>query len=113
MDKKISFVVIGLIIGVTLIGLAAGVNPSNNPIVIDSEADDLEVTIYNLDLGVVKEYRAKYLPAGIINALYEGVASRIDPTSVRLKAVDSVIEVVEQNYQYDLVSKDKILKNLI
>ncbi len=112
-DKKILFVVIGLVIGVTLIGLAAGVNPSNNPIVIDSEADDLEVTIYNTDLGVVKEYRAKYLPAGVINVLYEGVASRIDPTSVRLKAGDSVIEVVEQNYQYDLVSKDKILKKYI
>ena len=112
-DKKILFVVIGLVIGVTLIGLAAGVNPSNNPIVIDSEAEDLEVTIYNTNLGVVKEYRAKYLPAGVINVLYEGVASRIDPTSVRLKAVDSVIEVVEQNYQYDLVNRDKILKKYI
>ena len=112
-DKKIVFVVIGLVIGVTLTGLAAGVNPSNNSIVIDSEAEDLEVTIYNADLGVVNEYRAKYLPAGIINVLYEGVASRIDTTSVRLKAVDSVIEVVEQNYQYDLVSKDKILKKYI
>ena len=112
-DKKILVVVLGLIIGVTLIGLAAGVNPSNNPIVIDSEVEDSEVTIYNTNLGVVKEYRAKYLPAGIINVLYEGVASRIDPTSVRLKAVDSVIEVVEQNYQYDLVSKDKILKKYI
>ena len=113
MDKKIAFVVIGLVIGVTLIGLAAGVNPINSPIIIDSEAENLEVTIYNADLGVVKEYRAKYLPAGIINVLYEGVASRIDPTSVRLKAVDSVIEVVEQNYQYDLVSKEKILKKYI
>jgi hypothetical protein len=112
-DKKILVVVIGLVISVTLIGLAAGVDPINNPIVIDSEAEDLEVTIYNTDLGVVKEYRAKYIPAGVINVLYEGVASRIDPTSVRLKAVDSVIEVVDQNLQYDLVNKGKILKNLI
>jgi hypothetical protein len=89
-DKKISFVVIGLVIGVTLIGLAAGV-----------------------DLGVVKEYRAKYLPAGINNVLYEGVASRIDPTSVRLKALDSAITVLEQNYQYDLVSRDKIMGKYI
>ena len=112
-DKKILAVVIGLVICVNLIGLAAGVDPIDGPIVIDTEAENLEVTIYNVDLGVVKEYRAKYLPAGVINVLYEGVASRIDPTSVRLKAVDSVIEVVEQNYQYDLVNKDKILKNLI
>ncbi len=112
-DKKILAVVIGLVIGISLIGLAAGVDPSTSPIVIDTEAENLEVTIYNADLGVVKEYRAKYIPAGIINVLYEGVASRIDPTSVRLKAVDSEIEVVEQNYQYDLVNRDKILKKYI
>jgi hypothetical protein len=112
-DKKILVIVIGLVIGVTLIGLAAGVDPIDSPIVIDSEAEDLEVTIYNTNLGVVKEYRAKYLPAGVINVLYEGVASRIDPTSVRLKALDSAINILEQNYQYDLVNKDKILKKYI
>ena len=112
-DKKTLAVIMGLVICVSLIGLAAGVDQSTSPIVIDTEAENLEVTIYNADLGVVKEYRAKYIPAGIINVLYEGVASRIDPTSVRLKAVDSEIEVVEQNYQYDLVNKNKILKKYI
>ena len=33
-DKKILVVVIGLVISVTLIGLAAGVNPINKPIII-------------------------------------------------------------------------------
>ena len=112
-DMKILAVVIGLVICVNLIGLAAGVDQSTSPIVIDAEAENLEVTIYNADLGVVTEYRAKYIPAGVNNVLYEGVASRIDPTSVRLTALDSVIEVLEQNYQYDLVNRDKILKNLI
>ena len=74
----------------------------------------MEVAICNADLGVVKEYRAIYLPAGRDNVLFEGVAPRIDyPTSVRLKALDSEIEVVGSALQYDLVSKDKILKNLI
>ncbi|MEA2033579.1 MAG: DUF4139 domain-containing protein [Euryarchaeota archaeon] len=108
-DKKI---VCGLFL-IAVIGLAVGVNQINNPTVIDSEAEDLEVTIYNTDLGVVKEYRVKYIPAGINNVLYEGVASRIDPTSVRLKAVDSAINVLEQNFQYDLVSRGKILRKYI
>jgi len=69
--------------------------------------------LYNTKLGVVKEYRAIYLPEGINKALFEGVASRIDPTSVRLKAFDSVIEIMVQNLQYDLVSKDKILTKYI
>jgi hypothetical protein len=112
-DKKILAVVIGLVICISLIGLAAGLDQSNSPTFIDTEAEDMEVTIYNADLGVVKEYRAKYISAGVINVLYEGVASKIDPTSVRLKAVDSEIEVLEQNYQYDLVNRDKILKKYI
>ncbi len=106
--------VIGLVISVNLIGLAAGVNPSNNSTGMDSETANLEVTIYNVDLGVVKEYRAIYLPAGRNNVLFEGVAPRIDyPRSVRLKAVDSAINISGPSIQYDLVNKDKILKNLI
>jgi len=54
-DKKILAVVIGLVICISLIGLAAGVDQSTSPIVIDAEAEDLEVTIYNADLGVVKD----------------------------------------------------------
>jgi hypothetical protein len=76
----------------------------------------LEVTIYNTNLGVVKEYRAIYLPAGRNNVLWDGVAPRIDTTSVRLKAVDSEIEVVKPNkpnIQYDVVRRDKILKKYI
>ncbi|RCV63475.1 hypothetical protein C5S53_13490 [Methanophagales archaeon] len=112
-DKKILAVILGLVIGISLVGLAAGVDQSTSPIVIDTEAEDLELTIYNADLGVVKEYRTKYIPEGVNNVLYEDVASRIDPTSVRLKALDSEMEVVEQNYQYDLVNRDKILKKYI
>ena len=76
----------------------------------------MEVTIYNTNLGVVKEYRAIYLPAGRNNVLWDGVAPRIDTTSVRLKAVDSEIEVVKPNkpnIQYDVVRRDKILKKHI
>ena len=54
-DKKILAVIIGLVICTNLIGLAAGVDQSNSPTVIDTEAENLEVTIYNADLGVVKD----------------------------------------------------------
>ncbi|MCK4491462.1 MAG: hypothetical protein KAU03_02480, partial [Candidatus Altiarchaeales archaeon] len=105
-----------LMVGVfflAVVGLVIGVNLVNKPVVIDSEAEDLEVTVYNSNLGVVKEYRTKHLSAGINNVLYEGVASKIDTTSVRLKAVDSTVNVLEQNFQYDLVSRDKILAKYI
>ena len=117
-DSKIAFVLfivvaIGLVIGISPTGVAVGEEQINNAIIIDTEPEDLEVSIYNTDLGVVKEYRTKYLPAGISNVLYEGVASRIDPTSVRLTATDATVTVLEQNFQYDLVSLEKILRKYI
>ncbi|OYT41892.1 MAG: DUF4139 domain-containing protein [Candidatus Altiarchaeales archaeon ex4484_43] len=102
----------GLII-LILISTVIGVTFLNKPTKIDVEAEDLEVTIYNSNLGVVKEYRTNFLAAGLNDVLYEGVASKIDPTSVRLKSINGNIEVLEQNFQYDLVSRDKILAKYI
>ncbi len=104
--------VFGLLV-LFLVSAVLGVTFLNKPVIIDAVAEELEVTVYNSDLGVVKEYRTKYLNAGLNDVLYEGVASRIDPTSVRLKSVNGNVEVVEQNFQYDLVSTDKILAKYI
>lgn len=83
------------------------------PILINTQADDLEVTVYNSNLGVVKEYRTNYLDSGLNTVLYEGVASGIDTASVKLKSLNGSIEVLEQNYQYDLVSREKILDKYV
>ncbi|MBN2251704.1 MAG: DUF4139 domain-containing protein [Candidatus Altiarchaeota archaeon] len=88
-------------------------NMMNKPVVIDAKAEDLEVTVYNSDLGIVKEYRKNFLDSGTSTVLYEGVASRIDPTSVKLRSIEGAIEILEQNFQYDLVSRDKILEKYI
>ena len=103
----IALVLICAIIGVSIM------NYMNRPVVIDSKAEDLEVTVYNSDLGVVKEYRKNFLDAGTNTVQYPGVASRIDPTSVKLRSVNGNIDVLEQNFRYDLVSRDKILQKYI
>ncbi|HHQ45590.1 MAG TPA: DUF4139 domain-containing protein [Candidatus Altiarchaeales archaeon] len=79
----------------------------------NSFSEDVEVTIYNSNLGVVKENRFLDLKNGLNTHLFEGVASAIDPTSVKLNSLDGSFEVLEQNYQYDLVSKSKILEKYV
>lgn len=99
-----------------LIVFAFGVYAVTNlgkPLVIDDEPESVEVTVYNSNLGVVKEVRTKYLFTGLNDVLYTGVASQIDPTSVRLSALDGGVRVLEQNYEYDLVSKEKILEKYV
>jgi hypothetical protein len=70
----------------------------------------VSVTVYNSNLGVVKDVREMNISSGISKIELTDVAMRIDPTSVHIK-LDG--EVLEQNYQYDLVSLDKILNKYI
>ena len=99
-----------------LVCVVAAVNvltSMNKPVLMNAKAEDLEVTVYNSDLGVVKEYRSNWLDEGDNTVLYEGVASHIDPTSVKLRSVNGNVEVLEQNYLYDLVNKETILQKYI
>ena len=70
----------------------------------------VSVTVYNSNLGVVKDVREMDIGSGVSIIQLTDVAERIDPTSVKIK-LDG--EVLEQNYQYDLVSLDKILRKYI
>lgn len=70
----------------------------------------IAVTVYNNNLGVVKDVREVDLESGLSKVSITNVAKLIDPTSVHIK-LDG--EVIEQNYQYDLVSLDKILQKYV
>ncbi len=109
-DKRIGVLIALIVLAVAAVGV---IEVLKKPVLINSPAEDLEVTIYNSDLGVVKEYRTNYLDSGLNTVLYEGVASNIDPSSVKLKSLDGNIEVLEQNFQYDLVNKETILDKYI
>lgn len=73
-----------------------------------------EVTIYNDNLALVKEKRELDLNSGVNKVEYTNVAALIDPTSVMFedtKNKDTV--VLEQNYEYDLVSSQELLKKFL
>jgi hypothetical protein len=80
-----------------------------------TNAAALEVTVYNSDLGVVKETRPFDLKTGTSELRVEDVAARIDPTSVHFKSLTApdAVRVLEQDFQYDLVSQDKLLQRYL
>lgn len=107
-----------LFIGVTFIVVLVGAAYAVNLLGIfssdsDQQAGGLEVTVYNSNLGVVKDIITVPLVKGVSSYSFEGVAAAIDPTSVKLRSLDGSFEILEQNYQYDLVSKQKILQKYI
>jgi hypothetical protein len=73
-------------------------------------SESINVTVYNNDLGVIKDVRSIDIPAGKSEIKITDVAERIDPTSVH---IDLDGEVIEQNYRYDLASMYKILDRYI
>jgi hypothetical protein len=77
--------------------------------------DQVAVTVYNEDIGLVKELRAMSIPKGESDVEFKEVAARIDPTSVHFvsRTAPGTVTVLEQNYEYDLVSATKLLEKYI
>ncbi len=76
---------------------------------------DVMVTIYNGNLGLVKDVREVRLPVGLNEAQFMDVAAQIDPTTVHLKSLSDPtgLKILEQNYEYDLLSSDKLLEKYV
>ncbi len=74
-----------------------------------------ELTIYNQGFGFVKEVRSIGLKTGRQTVSVEDVAAMIDPTSVGIRNLSgkNSFEVLEQNYQYDLISPAAILSKSV
>jgi hypothetical protein len=78
-------------------------------------AREVQLTVYNNDLGLVRDVRDLDLQNGRGSVSIVDVAAQIDPTSVHLKSLsrEGGITVLEQNYRYDLASPDRILERYL
>ncbi|MEW5767655.1 MAG: DUF4139 domain-containing protein [bacterium] len=82
---------------------------------VQAQEQKLEVTVYNRDLALIKDQREIKLNAGTNIVSFTDVAAQIDPTSVHLKSITFPEEVMvkEQNFEYDLLSADKLLSRYL
>jgi hypothetical protein len=74
---------------------------------------DLRITVYNDNLGLVNDLRTLSVEKGIGTIEVVDVPALIDPTSVHLVPEDGNVEVLEQNFQYDLAGPDRILQRFV
>lgn len=79
----------------------------------DCLADGLSVTVYNNDLAVIRDIRDMQFISGVQTKTMTDVPERIDPTSVRFAVEGGGVAVIEQNYRYDLVNSQKVLRRYI
>jgi len=95
---------------IVLATIAAAVGPVA---AADKDKEGVSCTIYNGGYGVVREIRNLDInKTGLVK--FKDVAARIDATTVHFRSItDPKAKLLEQNYQYDLVSADKLLKKYI
>ncbi len=80
-----------------------------------AQEKDVALTVYSNNLALVKEVRTIQLPRGISEVRFTDVAASIDPTSVHFKSLSSPgdVDLIEQNYEYDLVNSNKMLQKYV
>ncbi len=106
------------VLAVCIIFLVTSACPAWSQAGISSTADDqasVEVTVYNSNLGLIKDVRGVQLPVGESELRFMDVASSIMPETVHARSVNNGDEftVIEQNYEYDLISPEKLLEKYV
>jgi hypothetical protein len=73
------------------------------------------ITVYNSNIGLVKDTRTLRLPRGASQLRFMDVAQQINPTTVHIKSLTApnALEVVEQSYEYDLLNPQKLLDKYV
>jgi hypothetical protein len=73
------------------------------------------ITIYNTDLALVRDRRHVALPRGESHLALRDVSARMQPETALLQSVGSPgrVSVFEQNFNYDLLSPEKLLEKYV
>lgn len=92
--------------------LSAGSVKASNEILVDNDKNvNMAISIYNNNLGFVRDTRKVSLNTGDNAIAFEGVASQIKAETAMLSGAG--INVIEQNYDYDLLTPNNILEQYV
>lgn len=110
---------------ITLGLLAAG---GSSPAVTATEAADegvvaatikdqteLAVTVYNSNIALVRDVRQVALPSGQLDLRFLDIAATVNPATVHFRSLSEPtrLGILEQNYQFDLLDPQRLLKKYI
>jgi hypothetical protein len=98
----------------TAVGQDRTPGPDQDHTTIDDQVD-LALTVYNSDLALVRDVRDLRLRRGISELQFADIAATVNPTTVHFRSLTqpTQLEVLEQNYEYDLLEPDKLLRKYV
>jgi hypothetical protein len=88
--------------------------PEQNTSTLDDQTD-LALTVYNADLALVRDVRNVSLPSGSFDLRFMDIAATVNPATVHFRSLTEPgrLDVVEQNYEYDLLEPEKLLRKYV
>jgi len=111
------FCLILLELALTVPTTTLAATPQDKPPLTSTLADQtgVAVTVYNVNLGLVKDRRKISLAKGVGELRFMDVAAQIIPASVSIRSLMSPesLRVLEQNYEYDLLSPQKLMEKYV
>jgi hypothetical protein len=79
------------------------------------DQSELSLTVYNSDLALVRDVRALELPRGTFDLKFMDIAATVNPATVHFRSLTEParVSVLEQNYEYDLLEPEKLLRKYV
>jgi hypothetical protein len=79
------------------------------------DQSELSITVYNSDIALVRDVRTLQLARGTGNLRFMDIAATVNPATVHFRSLTepSAVSVLEQNYEYDLLDPDKLLRKYV
>jgi len=80
-----------------------------------ADQTDLNVTVYNSNIALVRDVRNLTLPTGSFRLKFEDIAATVNPATGHFRSLTdpSKLSVIEQNYEYDLLDPAKLLHKYV
>jgi len=97
-----------------VLGATASADPGERVSTL-ADQNGVGITIYNADLALVRDRRKVDLPQGESRLALRDVSARIQPETALLQSVGAPqrLTVLEQNFDYDLLSPQKLLQKYV
>ena len=92
-----------------------GTPPSTQQATTLDDQADLSITVYNSDIALVRDVRNLRLPDGTFDLQFMDIAATVNPATVHFRSLTQpgALSVLEQNYEYDLLEPDKLLRKYV
>jgi len=80
-----------------------------------NDQTDLNVTVYNSNIALVRDVRNLTLPDGTYRLKFMDIAATVNPATVHFRSLTDPdkLAVLEQNYEYDLLEPAKLLHKYV